>query len=146
MVPDDLFRAVSLQALGARVPREDAAGGIQGEDRVVEDAIHEQLVQVGVLSGTVVRGRGDRRSWPASGESGNGIELGGAKGSATQRNVGSDRVSRAAIRTRWTAAKPWLSAAAASVTSRGFRCPQLRTCSLGRWRAPWHLSCLISVS
>ena len=42
MLPDDLFGPVALDALGADVPRGDAAPAVEHEDGVVLDALHDE--------------------------------------------------------------------------------------------------------
>ncbi|HET8584985.1 MAG TPA: hypothetical protein VFM89_04535, partial [Casimicrobiaceae bacterium] len=42
MLADDLVRRITADALRAGVPRDDAAVGIEHEDRVVDDAVDEQ--------------------------------------------------------------------------------------------------------
>src|SRR5690606_9532339 len=46
VVADDLVRAVALDALGAGVPAHHDALGIEGEDGVVLDPVHQQAEQV----------------------------------------------------------------------------------------------------
>ena len=43
MAPQRLLRGVPLDPLGAAVPADDPAVGIEHQDRVVLDALHQQL-------------------------------------------------------------------------------------------------------
>jgi hypothetical protein len=43
VLPDDFLGAISLETLGAGVPRENVTLRIQHENRIVPDALNEEL-------------------------------------------------------------------------------------------------------
>jgi hypothetical protein len=53
VLADDLLRRITLEPLGARVPRDDVAGGIEREDGVIVDRLDQQPIEVGPERQTV---------------------------------------------------------------------------------------------
>jgi len=58
VLADDLFGVIPLDAFGAAVPSRDSSLRIEHEDRVVGDALHQQLELLLACSQCLVRGTG----------------------------------------------------------------------------------------
>src|SRR5688572_27404434 len=63
MLADDLVGAVALDALRAKVPRDDAAARVEHEDRVVPHALDEEPECLLARAQSLVRRRWRRMGW-----------------------------------------------------------------------------------
>src|SRR5206468_1870574 len=103
---DDLGRLVALEALGAGVPSDDAALGVEHEDRVVAHLLDEEpealLAQAQVLLGALARGALGARSGGAH----RSIHAEPASASARLENTVTPARSRTSIRSSLLARTP----------------------------------------